>query len=454
MGSSKSFALILILIMAVAAINFLPAKAEKYAIIVPDEYHTISDALANAHNGDIIFVRSGIYNEHMMTINFSVTLIGQGAGTTIINCLDSGYLGYWPNLYGSAPFRINADDVVISGFTLQGGMLGIYGQGNRDQIVGNVITQEIQITGSQQVIANNTVGNYPNGPSFAIESTGDGNIIAANNVASSYVGIDVKGLNDIVYNNTVLGLSQAGIQLEYNTTGALIAKNMLSNCSVYWDNYDSGNTVCGNYIDGAFSLMGFNNVFYGNTLTYLIAIGGTHGGSVDAANNQFYQNNFLVSPPEVMVFTNNPGFEAWDNGHFGNYWGNNVTQGMIDNNGDGIADQPYIVATRANTGLPLGSIGQDNYPLMTPFDITSVTVNVPQWATPVFNPSTYTLEPTQTPSPTSEANNLTDTIAPTVSPLTTATVPEFPALAIFPLFIVMLFVAVIAGHRKTTNKAK
>ena len=60
MGYSKSFALILILLMAVVAINFLPVKAEKYAIIVPDEYHNISDALANAHNGDIIFVSEPI----------------------------------------------------------------------------------------------------------------------------------------------------------------------------------------------------------------------------------------------------------------------------------------------------------------------------------------------------------------------------------------------------------
>ena len=262
MGASiKGLTLIIVLMLAVVAINLFPVKAEKYAIIVPDEYHTISDALANAHNGDIIFVRSGIYNEHLMTINCSVMLIGQGADTTIINCLDSGYLGYWPHLYGSAPFRINADDVTVSGFTFQGGMLGIYGQGDRDQIVGNVMAQEIQMTGSHQVIANNTVGNYPYGPSTAIECTGDGNIIASNNVASAYAGIDVKGWNNTVYNNTVLGLSQTGIQLEYNTTGTLIAKNMLSNCSVSWDNYDSGNIVCGNYINGAFSLMGFNNVY-------------------------------------------------------------------------------------------------------------------------------------------------------------------------------------------------
>jgi hypothetical protein len=411
--------ILLLLLVAPCLAATLSVKAQTYALIVPDQYPTIAAALNNAHSGDTIFVRSGTYNEHLLTINCSLSLIGEGSGTTVINSLDSGYLGYWPHLYCSAPIRINANNIVISGFTLQGGMQSIYGTGDGVQIIGNVMDSALELEGSHQTIANNTVGTTATTSPAKIECTGDSNIIANNQLTfGSIVGIDVKGLNNIVYGNMIKGNAWPGIQLEYNTTGTIIAKNTLTNSSISWDNYDSSNTVCGNYIDGSISLMGFNNVFYGNTLTYVVCIGGTHGGTEDAANNLFYQNNFLVNSPPVMIFTSDPGPESWDNGNVGNYW-----SGITDQNGN----QHYIVKTTySNAGGAYGTIGQDNHPLLAPFDISTVQIAAPQWTKPVFNPSAYTVEPS--PIPTSNPQNIpiTSTEENTTS---TAPLPSTPNLS-------------------------
>ena len=399
MDKKSAVTVFLLLLLAPCLTPALPAKAQACSLIVPDQYPTISAALANAQSGDIIFVRSGVYNENMLQINSSISLIGEGPDTTVINCLQSGYLGNWPHMYSPAPIRINTDNVVVSGFTLQGGMASIYGGGDGIQVIGNVMDMALELTGSNQIVANNTVGTSDPHSLGDIESNGNNNVIADNKlIFDSTLGIDVKGLDNMVYGNTVSGDAWPGIQLEYNTTGTVIARNALTNCSISWDNYDSQNTVCGNYVGGAISLMGFNNVFYGNTITYVVGIGGTHGGTEDAANNLFYENNFLVNSTPVMIFTNNPGPESWDNGRVGNYWNN---YNGTDSNGDGIGDQPYLVtSTYSDTGYPSGNLGTDNYPLMAPFNISSVNVIAPEWVDPVFNPPAYISNPSPSPQST------------------------------------------------------
>ena len=97
-----------------------------------------------------------------------------------------------------------------------------------------------------------------------------------------------------------------------------------------------------------------------------------------AVNNTFYGNTFTANSCKIHI---DDGVEGthWDNGTIGNYWGN---YNGTDSNNDGIGDVPYIVNgykwdTKVDGFVSFVS-GQDNYPLMAPYDIEHDTVVLPQ----------------------------------------------------------------------------
>jgi len=79
------------------------AALEAKTIWVPDNFTTIQEAINNATAGDTILVRTGTYKENI-TLNKTVTLIGENRETTLIN---------------SSQISIHANDTIISGFKLQ-----------------------------------------------------------------------------------------------------------------------------------------------------------------------------------------------------------------------------------------------------------------------------------------------------------------------------------------------
>src|SRR5512136_319554 len=81
--------LLLVLVLAASCLLVpLPAKAEHRTIVVPDDFQTITAALGYALNGDTILVREGTYREHSLVINKSITLKGEEANATVIDCVD------------------------------------------------------------------------------------------------------------------------------------------------------------------------------------------------------------------------------------------------------------------------------------------------------------------------------------------------------------------------------
>jgi hypothetical protein len=91
--------------------------------------------------------------------------------------------------------------------------------------------------------------------------------------------------------------------------------------------------------------------------------------------DQYTDPNVRAAFPNMTVSTN-----FWDNGKEGNHWGD---YNGSDVNGNGIGDTPSVINEN----------NQDNYPLVTSIDISSVTVELPEWASP--SPS---LSPTLTPT--------------------------------------------------------
>jgi hypothetical protein len=393
---SKSAAAMLVLVLAASSIfAFLPVKAEAKTIVVPDEYSTISAAIRNANDGDTVFVKKGTYEgaiNQSLTIKKAIFLIGEDASQTRLN-LHPEWVTQWifsTELSGySYPIRIEANYVTISGFTIttDGGIIWV--NGNSSKITKNILYTDINFQGSHQIFSQDTVYSGINfsGSYSQVFSNNllNGSILVGggsfNSIYTNYAtggGLHTGGASkrNLIYKNTVVNGS--GISACY---GDIVTRNTVTGSqgagiSIAWgfDNIIFGNTVCNNQI-GLLKSEGNNNTFYANYVAnnrYDAFILNTAG------NTTLFQNNFIGNGQQVNTeATETMGRfpcirkiehgGSFDDGKVGNYWSD---YNSPDSNADGVGDSPYVID---------GS-RRDNYPLMAPFNIDSITVELPEWA--------------------------------------------------------------------------
>jgi parallel beta-helix repeat protein len=219
--------------------------------------------------------------------------------------------------------------------------------------------------------ANNTLNN---GRGF--DCTGDGNVIA-NNTVNSGRGIASSGKGNTISGNHLTNCNYTFVQNNPSPYGIIVG--------------GSNNTLVGNYIVGT-NGTGINlgtsskNTIIGNHLTdNKVGISAANiypeGSALD---NIIYYNNFINNTKNVYNELIGPfatiAVNIWDNGTVGNYWSD---YNGTDGNNDGIGDTPYVI----------DASNQDRYPLMNPVDIDSVTVELPEWASP---PSVRLISPKNT----------------------------------------------------------
>jgi nitrous oxidase accessory protein len=399
MGKSAAATLVLVFLAASCLTVTFSVNADPRTIVVPDDFRTIASAIAYAANGDTVYVKSGKYAETSLVINKSIALIGENVESTTIN-LDSPRHEGLNFLYQKVHWYETAMTVASNGFKLSGFRITTTGGdisiiGNKSKITGNSISAELSIKGSYvDVLENVFTRKTVNGISVAgdwcnisanqvnhkLSVSGKNNIVSFNNITGSlYVEADdsfiyknnlyseqwgefgVIGHNSIVSKNTADHL-HFGLAVTGSNNKALL--NQITNCQM-GISPTAGNTYYANYIA--------NTTWPINPLNKIMNPAGNASVLIhnNFVNNQIYRVTSMVMPNTIDYF---------DNGKEGNYW--SAYKGT-DEDGDGVGDTPFY----------LDSTHLDRYPLMAPFNLSSVAELIPDW---LSMPSVQLISPKNT----------------------------------------------------------
>ena len=363
-------------------LSSVPVAASPSIIRVPDDYQTIQEAVDAASPGDVILVSAGTYYEHV-TVNKTISLVGENRETTIIDN-DSTGTGY---------IHVTADNVKISGFTIQNGG-GIFLNHSNDNIIfmntlvsngysgvslresfGNVVINnqilnngggvpglmwgvgiELMYSNSNIIKSNTISNNIVSGISI---SSSYGNIVNYNIVTNSSMGVDLRASGNIVSYN-VLSLNGDGIAL--SGSGNTIKKNEIfkngigigigySSASVIKENNITENWHGITMAHGSPDIRIVCNIISKNQNGILMHYS---NGSI------IYHNNFInntVNVPEDVY----PNVNTWDDGYpsGGNYWsdynGTDFYNGPYQSltGSDGIGDNSHTLDVRNEDRSPL-----------------------------------------------------------------------------------------------------
>jgi parallel beta-helix repeat protein len=316
-------------------------------IVVPHDYATINDAISHASAADTVVVQKGIYRENVQ-IDKSISVIGEDAKNTII-------IGVGGGNHALAGITVTADNVKVSGFTIESlnysspalYATGINIQGDHCKITGNIIQSNYlgifcSIQSYTEITENTISHNLKDGIRFY---GGSSNEISDNNITGNAAsGIAIAG-----YSNTILRNI-----LENNLRGIGLG----STYSVLSGNIIESNRESGIYLAGSENTISANTLSNNKCGIYI-----TPQLAASHANN-LYHNNFLNN--DFSAFDNSSSIiENWDNGYpsGGNYWSDYTSRypNAIEINNSGIGNTRYLI----------WADNIDNYPLMTPFDITN-----------------------------------------------------------------------------------
>jgi parallel beta-helix repeat protein len=375
MSKNATLLLVLVFLTASFVITSLPVKAEPRTIVVPDDYPTIQEAINAANEGDTIFVKKGNYDGPIgqtVVINKTVSLVGEDAENTKINFHPLWVEAWFFTLpsYYETPMQITANDVMVSGLTITSDGSSISITGNRTRIAGCIIKTSLRVdAGFYNEITENALS--------GVSCHGSHCLIDANNFEAG--GIDVGGSHNLVQGNVVTnaGNRATGISLEASNT--IIFNNTVKRnyCGISVYDEGSNNLIYSNSIIhnvyGFVAWGGNNNTFFANDLvnnTCGVEVGYL-GGS--PTNCTLHHNNFFGSIQQVSTRSSQtyiPGLWSepfnrtglFDDGREGNYWSDYVG---TDSDGDGKGDNPYVIDLDR----------KDNYPLMSPFDISSASIS-------------------------------------------------------------------------------
>ncbi len=242
----------------------------------PGNYSRIQDAIDDAMDGDTVFVYddNSPYYENVI-VNKSISLIGEGKETTIIDGNNWRYVVY-----------ISADWVNISGFTIRNSGSDIYDVG-------------IGINSNFTTITDNTISFNAYG--LYLE-TAFGNAITYNNIRSNLkpgIYLSHSSANTTIMGNNIYRCSQ-GIYILYGNGNNAIFNNIISSnkgSGIYISRSENNiitNNLITNNTDGILLYFCTNNIISDNSFF-------NDGLNIYGAYQNTISNNKVNSKPIVFL---------------------------------------------------------------------------------------------------------------------------------------------------------
>jgi nitrous oxidase accessory protein len=351
---------LLVLPLVFPTFSTLTVEAEVRMIVVPEDYSTIQEAIDNAAEGDTVFVKNGVYivdENTTIVISKTLSLIGEDPANTMI----LGAFSMYPD--NDIAIRLAAPNITLSNFTITNCRVAIaivnyyaepYPAGCKiihNNIVNN--SEGIRPQRNDLLISKNNITKNQGGiTGYNTENV----IITGNNITENRYGINIGVCRNITVSENQISGNTGGLNLYYYGPHFVYSNNIKNN---NWGiRFAEG---CG------------NATVYGNNITQndvgIVLLNFPNGGDVvvSGVGNLVFSNLLIDNIKQVSQDEINSGnipdtwsmgtdVVSWDNSTVGNYWDD---YSGLDENGDGIGDNPYIINEN----------NQDNYPLMEPFVI-------------------------------------------------------------------------------------
>jgi len=295
----------------IAAGLLLSGFARADTIFVDDDgsgdYLTISEAVANAADGDVIVVAPGTYVEEVI-VDVSVTIAGSGIGQTIVTPANSN-----PGSGNGSQvttttwvFRIQDDDVTISGLTVdgnnpalgpdidaRGGIITDYSAGTYNGLevlsceVVNVVYRGIYAAagGTGHSFVLNSVGNIKGMmlDSVGIFFYGAEGEARDNDVVDCSIGIGFQSGGGGTFSDNTVSLCDLGFLANGSTAPVTIQGNDMEDCDQGIQSIAVNTTV--DVLDNTATGCGTGLTFFGAGTGSNVADGNTIDGQGEVDSN-------------------------------------------------------------------------------------------------------------------------------------------------------------------------
>jgi len=384
------YALLLVSVLA-NAFNVQLNIANPETIIVPDTYLSIQEAINYARPYETIYVKAGVYLEHIVIGKDNLKIVGENKNTTIIDGQRTGTVVY-----------IKANSTVFGSFTIKNSGCnftdsGIYIDHSLKANISdnNVIDSNLGIylyASSNIILRNNNMttncynfGVYGDNLQGYVHDVDDSNMVGGkpliywfnqtNKQPPANAGyIAIVNSTSITLRDLTLSRNWQAVLFAYSTNSNIRNVTGTSNMDCIWLLNCSGcsvmdSTISDNCWGGIALVDSLNCSIYGNNITNSFGYGIFLS---NASDNLFYHNSFINNTRQVWFFGFNSNHWDCDYPSGGNFWSNykgtDEKRGDSQNQtgSDGICDTPFIIDPN-NT---------DRYPLMTPWNCQSKSVSI------------------------------------------------------------------------------